>query len=83
MSIFASVALSVLAALGVALAFLDFLRVHRAKKESFICLCFREELLYTDALPDMLIICRTDAEQEEVIRRVCDKDGRRVFIKRF
>ena len=83
MSIFTSVLLSVLAAVGVALTVLDFFRAHRARKESFICLCFREELVENNALPDMLIICRTDAEQEEVIRRVCDKDGRRVYIKRF
>ncbi len=83
MSIFAGVFLSMLAAMGVALAVLDFLRVRRARRASFICLCFREELIDESALPDMLVICRTDAEQEEVIRRVCDNDGRRVYIKRF
>lgn len=82
MSVFGSVFLSMLAAMGVALAVLEFVRIRRAKKASFVCLCFREELL-NGALPDMLIICRTDAEQEEVIRRVCAEDSRKVFLKRW
>ena len=64
------------------LAVLEFVRVSRAKKASFICLCFDEKLL-DGAKPDMLIICRTDAEQEEVIRRVCSDEARKVYIKRW
>jgi hypothetical protein len=45
-------------------------------------LCFDEKLL-DGAKPDMLIICRTDAEQEEVIRRVCSDEARKVYIKRW
>lgn len=82
MSVFASVFLAMLAALGVALAVLELLRKARAKKASFVCLCFREELL-EGGLPDMLLVCRTDAEQEEIIRRVCAEESRKVYIKRW
>lgn len=82
MSVFGSVLLATFSALGVVLSVLEFLRIKKAKKASFICLCFREDLL-EDGLPDMLIICRTDAEQEEVIRRVCASDTRKVFLKRW
>ncbi len=82
MSVFGGIFVAMLAALGVALTALELLRRSRARRESFICLCFREELL-DGALPDMLIICRTDAEQEEIIRRVCAEDPRRVFLKRW
>ncbi len=82
MSVFGEVILAVLAAMGVTLVILEILRKSRAKKASFICVCFREELL-EGGLPDMLVICRTDAEQEEVIRRVCVGESRKVFIKRW
>jgi hypothetical protein len=82
MAIFLEVFLAALASLGVILAVLEFVRVSRAKRASFICLCFREELL-NGAKPDMLVICRTDAEQEEVIRRVCADESRKVYIKRW
>lgn len=82
MAILYDVLLATLAALGVILAVLEFVRVSRAKKASFVCLCFREELL-DGAKPDVLIICRTDAEQDEVIRRVCADESRKVYIKRW
>jgi hypothetical protein len=82
MSVFGSVLLATFSVLGLVLSVIEFLRISRAKKTSFICLCFREELL-TGGLPDMLIICRTDAEQEEVIRRVCAEDSRKVYLKRW
>ena len=82
MSVFGSVLVAMLAALGVALSALELVRKSRAKRESFICLCFREELL-DGGLPDMLIICRTDAEQEEIIRHICSEDPRKVFLKRW
>lgn len=82
MAIFLEVFLAALASLGVILAVLEFVRVSRAKKANFICLCFSEELL-NGAKPDMLVICRTDAEQEEVIRRVCADESRKVYIKRW
>ena len=82
MAIFGSVFIAMLASLGVALAVLEFVRAYRAKRTEFICLCFREDLLDGEK-PDMLIICRTDAEQEEVIRRVCADDNSKVYIKRF
>lgn len=81
MSVFGNVFLAVLAALGVALTVLEFVRAKRAKHTEFICVCFREELLEGEK-PDMLIICRTDAEQEEVIRRVCADENRKVYIKK-
>lgn len=82
MSVFGNILLAMLASLGIALAAIEFLRVHRAKKSAFICVCFREELLH-GAKPDMLIICRTDAEQEEIIRRVCADESRTAYIKRL
>ena len=82
MAIFLEVFLAALASLGVILAVLEFVRVSRAKKASFICLCFSEELL-NGAKPDMLVICRTDAEQDEIIKRICGNDSRNVYIKKY
>lgn len=82
MYVLGCVFIATLASLGVALAFLEFVRVRRAKHSEFICLCFREELLESEK-PDMLIICRTSADQEEVIKRVCSDDSRRVYIKKI
>lgn len=82
MSVFGSVFLAMLAALGVALVALELLRRSRAKRAEFICLCFREDLI-ENGKPDMLVICRTDAEQDEVIRRVCADEARKVYIKRW
>ena len=31
----------------------------------------------------MVIICRSDAEEDEIIRRISDGDPRRVYIKRW
>ncbi|MBO5869969.1 MAG: hypothetical protein J6Q89_04385 [Clostridia bacterium] len=83
MAIFGSIFLAMLASLGVALMTLEFIRAYRAKRTEFICLCFREELLNDDEKPDMLIVCKTDAEEEEIIRRVCDGESRKVYIKRW
>lgn len=83
MYIFCIVFLSVLAALGVALAVLELIRTHRAKHTEYVCVCFREELVLTECEPDMLIICRTDAEQEEIIRRVCKSECKKVYIRKF
>ncbi len=83
MAVFGNILLAMFAALGVALVVLEFIRACRAKKTEFICLCFKKELLETDEKPDMLIICKTDAEQEEVIRRVCADESRKVYIKRW
>jgi hypothetical protein len=82
MAIFYEVFLSALAVLGIILAVLEIIRVSRAKRSDFICLCFDKEFLDGER-PDMLIICRTDAEQEEVIRRVCSDEARKVYIKRW
>ena len=80
MFLFGSILLSLLAALGVALAFLEFMRKAKAKRTSFICLCFDEEFL-DKGKPDMLIICRTDADQEEIIKRIGKQDERNIFFK--
>lgn len=82
MYVFCSVFVSALAALGVALAVLEFVRAYRARRAEYICVCFREELLFGDCEPDMLIICRTDAEQDEIIKRVCNGESRTVYIKK-
>lgn len=82
MSVFLTIFIAMLASLGIALALLDLIRRMRAKQADFVCICFDEKLL-DDALPDIVIICRTDAEQEEIIRRVCAKDPRRAYLKRL
>ncbi len=80
MSVFWVVFIGMLGALGVALMCLELYRRMRAKKASFVCLTFGDE--FTEKkLPDMLIICRTDAEQEEIIKRVVSSDPRKVYIK--
>ena len=82
MTVFGSILIAMLAALGVALTLLEIVRVRRAKNAEFICLSFDDEP-NENKKPDMLIICRTDAEQEEIIRRVCDGEERRVYVKRI
>ncbi len=75
-----NILLSLMAALGVALMFHEFLRKAKAKHSNFICICFREDLV-ENGDPDMLIICKTDADQEEIIRRIGEKDHRKIFLK--
>ncbi len=82
MSVIGSIFIAMLAALGVALGVLEFVRSAKAKKTDFVCVCFREDLL-EDGKPDMLIICRTDTEQEEILRRIGQMDDRRIYIKYF
>ncbi len=72
--------LAMLSALGVALTVLEFFRRSKAKHTAYICLCFREELI-ENGQPDMLIICRTDADQEEIIKRIGKRDQRKIFLK--
>jgi len=83
MYIFCCVFLSVLASIGVVLAGIEFIRAYRAKRTEYICVCFDEALLDSENKPDMLIICRSDAEQEEIINRICDGESRKVYIKKF
>lgn len=82
MSAAAEIIVALFAALGLVLLFVFVRRSIQAKKSSFICLCFDERLL-SGGKPDMLIICRSVEEQEEIIRRVLDGDERKVFIKRW
>jgi hypothetical protein len=82
MSVFGSVFVAMLASLGVALLLLEIFRTARAKKAVFVCVCFREELLEGEK-PDMVVICRNDAELDEFIERVSENDERRMFIKKF
>ena len=83
MAIFGSVLLAVLASIGIALMILEIIQARRAKSAEFICLCFSEELAFGDKKPDMLVICRSNADTEEVIRRVCADESRKVYIKRW
>ena len=82
MSIFGSIFVSFLSALGIALVLLEILRTNRAKKEKYTCICFREELIY-DEIPDIIVICRTLSEEDEIIKRICEKESRRALIKRL
>lgn len=72
--------ISALAALGVALPCLEFSRRAKAKRSSYVCLCFREDLIDSGA-PDMIIICRTDTDEEEIIKRIGKRDQRQIFLK--
>ena len=80
MSVFWAVLTGMFGALGIALICLESYRRMKAKKTSFVCLTFGDEFA-EKKLPDMLIICRTDAEQEEIIKRVVASDPRKVYIK--
>jgi hypothetical protein len=82
MWIFAHVFLSVLAALGVALSVLEFAGNLEAKRKKYLCICFDRDD-NRSMLPDMIIICRTQAEEDEIIKRICAEDKRKVFIKRW
>jgi len=82
MMVFFGILLGMLAALGVALTVLEFVRRTRAKMSCYLCVCFSEELLDSKK-PDMIIICRNDAEQEEILRRICESENRKVYIKRW
>lgn len=83
MNDFCIVLLSVLAALGIALSLLELVRVMRARGNEYICVCFDERYLSGECLPDMLIICRTCAEQEEILNRICSREGRSVYIRKL
>jgi len=74
------IVISALAALGVALSCLEFLRRAKAKRSSYVCLCFREDLIDSGA-PDMIIICRTDTDEEEIIKRIGKRDQRQIYLK--
>lgn len=80
MWIFGNILLAMLSALGVALAVLEYLRRVKAKNSTFICLCFSEEA-FERQNPDMVIICRTDADQEEIIRRIGQQEERKIYLK--
>ncbi len=82
MMVFLCILLGMLAALGVALTVLEFIRKSRAKMSQYLCVCFSEELLESKK-PDMIVICRNDAEQEEILRRICESENRKVYIKRW
>ena len=82
MSLLGGILISALAALGVTLTLLEFYRRVKAKSTDFICVCFREDIP-DDALPDMLIICRTDTDQEEIIKRIGKRDKRQIFLRYF
>ena len=79
MSVLGIIFLSLLSSLGVGLTILEYYHIFRAKRIEFVCLCFGENR--EDFKPDMLVICRTDAEQEEIIRRISANEPRKVFIK--
>lgn len=82
MPVFCFILLSALACLGIALLVLELCRKISARRTSYICLCFDKALL-ENGKPDMVIICRSDADEEEIIRRISDGDPRCVYIKRW
>ncbi|MBP5156077.1 MAG: hypothetical protein J6252_05795 [Clostridia bacterium] len=82
MELFCTVALAFFAAVGVCLLGAEARRRLRAKKESFVRVCFTAEKAEGDDPPDVIYVVRTECEAEEVIRRLCRADGRKIFIKR-
>ena len=80
MSVFGSIVIATLASIGVALALLDFVKRIRAKRTEFLCICFGREFAEGE-LPEMMVICRTDAEQDEIIRRISELDDRKIYLK--
>ncbi len=82
MSIFGMIFLAMLASIGVGLMFLEMIRTRKAKTAEYTCICF-DSALSDERLPDMVIICRNEAEKEEIIKRITESDERRAFIKRI
>ena len=81
MSVASMVFLSFLAAVGIALICYELFRYCKTRKEGYICVCFEREM-FENARPDVIFICRTEQEQEEILRRISDSDDRRMYIKR-
>ena len=63
MSSFCIILLSALACIGVVLIIRGLCRFLSARRASYICLCFDKALL-EGGKPDMVIICRSDAEED-------------------
>lgn len=82
MPAFALVLLSTFAAVGIGLIALELWRKLKSRKCEFICVCFDESLPDVKK-PDIVIICRTEEERDEAIRRVCESDARTAYIKRM
>ncbi len=82
MMVFYGIFMGMLGALGVTLMILELLRKWKARMSCYLCVCFSEELLESKN-PDMIIICRNDAEQEEILRRISENESRKVYIKRW
>ncbi len=77
------VLVSFFAALGIVFLWRELKKRIFAKKQSFVCICFGTEADWEKRAPDMLVICRSDEEQEEIIRRVLRDEQRDVFVKRW
>ena len=82
METFCSVALGFFAAVGVCLLGAGIFRRARAKRGTFVRICFTREQAEGDSPPDVIYVVRTECEAEEVIDRLCRADGRKIFIKR-
>ena len=82
MDYFALAVLSAFAAIGAALVLLEIWRRLKAKKTDYVCVVFGDPP-EGDIRPDVVLICRTEAEQDEIIRRVVGSDGRRAYVKRW
>lgn len=72
----------VLASLGVVLIFREILRHVGAKRNHYACLSFGREPS-PEKRPDMIIICRTEEEEQEIIERIIKGEERKIFIKRW
>ena len=76
------IAVCILASIGIVLLCREIFRHIGAKRNHYVCLTF-DSFPSFQKRPDMIIICRTDEEEQEIIRRVIKNDERRIFIKRW
>lgn len=83
MTLVCEVLVSFFAALGMTFLWRELKQRLFAKKQSFVCICFGSYREWEEKAPDMLVICKNDFEQEEIIRRVFKNEKRDVFIKRW
>ena len=82
MPLYAEILVAALAAIGAALIAERVWRWLKLRRESFVCISF-DGGFPEGRKPDLIFICRTEAEQEEILRRICENDDRKIIIKRM
>ena len=82
MSAAVTVILAFFAAAGAAVLAVELVRWCLLGRSEFTAVCFDEKILNGESKPDMIYIVRTDRECDEIIKRICESEERRIFIKR-